>query len=144
MGLPSNNIAFLNCIYPPVTFLYRLRFFILSLAITTATFSFYMEESRAYSEYNLSINSEIKKSLINKKRKKRRNSKTSLEAVLFEKIAVRKRNNLNLKVGFFSGNVVEYTDRSFQNQRSFIFDVGAPCVIDYVKPDPSRSPPYFS
>jgi len=142
MGLPSNNITFLCRVYVPVIVLYRFKFFILSLAITTATFSFYMEESRAYSEYNLSVNSEIKKSLTSKKRKKRRNSKTSLEAILVEKLAVRKRNNVNLKLGFLNVSIVEYPNGFFQNRGIFIFDVGAPCVIGYLKPTLSRSPPF--
>lgn len=142
MGLPSNNATFLCRAYLPVIVLYRFKLFILSLAIATAMFSFYIEEGRAYSEYNLSANSEIKKSLANKKRKKHSNSNTSLKAMLFEKITVRKRNNVNLKFGFFSGSVVEYPDTFFQNQVTS--DDETPRIIHCVKPVLSRSPPFFS
>ncbi|HSE83018.1 MAG TPA: hypothetical protein VLB01_00555 [Thermodesulfobacteriota bacterium] len=144
MGLPSVNIAFLHRVYLSVIVLYRSKFFVISLAVIGATLSFYMEEGRAYSDYNLNLseNSKVKKSLTAKKRKKPRNPKVSLEAVLSGKFAVKKRNNVNLKAGFFSGSVVEYQDRFFQNRGTS--DIGTSRVTDYFKPTLSRSPPLFA
>ncbi|HEX3036331.1 MAG TPA: hypothetical protein VHT73_14640 [Thermodesulfobacteriota bacterium] len=144
MGLPSKNIVLLLCVHVLIAILHRFKFLILSLAIATATFSFYVEESRAHAEHNLSAGSEVRKSLINKKRKKHRKSKFGLEAIPFEQLTVRKRSNVNLQIGFLSESVIKFPDNSFKDRGVFISDEGPPRSSDGIKPILPRSPPFLS